>query len=147
MGGVIVEVGCDLGKSTVVWACVARDRGLTFYTVDNFSHEGKGHREEFEQNMARLGLTAWVNLLAMDCVEAYPLVEGPIDLLFIDGCHGELGMTEHCVGWLPKIKSGGVVIFHDYTNEYFAVGLVADKYTNDWKDLGITRTTKVRRKP
>ncbi len=41
-------------------------------------------------------------------------VTDPIDLLFIDGDHSYEGCCSDIKTWLPKIKAGGTIIFHDY---------------------------------
>lgn len=40
-----------------------------------------------------------------------------IDFLFIDDGHKEPEIRGDIVGWLPHMKSGGVVAFHDYGSE------------------------------
>ncbi len=40
----------------------------------------------------------------------------PIDFLFIDGDHYWMGVHGDMVGWLGKVRPGGIVAFHDYTD-------------------------------
>ena len=39
---------------------------------------------------------------------------GPIDLLLIDGDHHYSTISKDIAGWAPKVRVGGIVIFHDY---------------------------------
>lgn len=39
---------------------------------------------------------------------------GPIDLLLIDGNHHYSTISADIAGWTPKVKVGGIVIFHDF---------------------------------
>lgn len=40
--------------------------------------------------------------------------EKPIDLLFIDGDHSFEGVLKDILTWLPRVKSGSNILFHDY---------------------------------
>jgi predicted O-methyltransferase YrrM len=37
----------------------------------------------------------------------------PIDFLFVDGWHEYHGVKADTDAWLPKVKSGGIVVYHD----------------------------------
>lgn len=39
---------------------------------------------------------------------------GPVDMVFVDGGHHFPGVYEDAVVWIPKIKAGGIIAFHDY---------------------------------
>ena len=41
---------------------------------------------------------------------------GGIDFLFIDGAHDRASVEADMDGWLPKVKPGGIVAFHDYNS-------------------------------
>ena len=47
-------------------------------------------------------------------MEAAKEWELPIDLLLIDGDHEYKSVKEDIESWLPKVKNGGSVLFHDY---------------------------------
>ena len=40
--------------------------------------------------------------------------KAPIDLLLIDGDHHYETISKDIAGWTPKVRVGGIVIFHDY---------------------------------
>ena len=50
-----------------------------------------------------------------------------IDLLFIDGDHSYERVKTDVQSWLPKLKDGGIIVFHDYS---WAEGVkkVVDEY-------------------
>ena len=52
-----------------------------------------------------------------DSREVYAQVPDHIDLLFIDGDHHYEVVREDIANWLPKVRPGGIVVFHDYTPE------------------------------
>lgn len=50
-----------------------------------------------------------------DSCQCADLVDAPVHLLFIDGDHHEEAVRCDIAEWIPKIPSGGVVAFHDYS--------------------------------
>jgi len=42
-----------------------------------------------------------------------------IDYLFIDGDHSESSLQGDIDGWLPYVKMGGYVLFHDYASPFW----------------------------
>lgn len=49
-----------------------------------------------------------------DSIEASKGFIERLDLIFIDGWHMYDSVSADCQAWLPKLKSGGVIILHDY---------------------------------
>ena len=47
---------------------------------------------------------------------AHQQFDQEIDLLVIDGDHSFYGVLGDVLGWCPLVRTGGVVIFHDYGN-------------------------------
>lgn len=47
---------------------------------------------------------------------AAKVVDGSLDLVFIDADHSKEGVTEDISLWLPKVKAGGWIGGHDYRN-------------------------------
>jgi spore maturation protein CgeB len=50
-----------------------------------------------------------------DSREVHTQVPDNIDLLFIDGDHHYEVVREDIANWVPKVRPGGTVVFHDYT--------------------------------
>ena len=93
--GVIVEIGTLHGGSAVMLS----DSKAKVYTIDvNPRLEVEG---DFE-------------LIKGDSIEIAKTWKRPIDLLFIDGNHTYEGVRDDIASWLPFVRDGGVVIFHDY---------------------------------
>lgn len=145
----VVEIGCDQGKSTSVLAEVAKDRNYMLYTVDDFSYEDGKYREVFEANMARLGLGRYIVLVESKSKNAASsFIDNSINLLFIDGDHSAKGVDTDCRLWLPKLRNGGIVLFHDYEPQTFKPLMeVVDKHTGSWETVGQARVMLARRKP
>lgn len=39
-----------------------------------------------------------------------------VDMVFVDGDHTEKGVMGDILAWKPKIKDGGIMVFHDYNH-------------------------------
>ncbi len=116
--GVIVEVGSYLGASTSFLAVGGDRRGAKVYAVDTWSNRGmsEGIRDtyaEFVTNTAAHART--IVPLRGESTELAAGFRQRIDLLFIDGDHSHEGVCADLNAWLPKVKEGGIVAFHDYS--------------------------------
>ena len=95
---VVVEIGTLYGGSANILA--AAISGMV-YTIDN--------DPKFETKILDNILLIKGN--SKDVAVGW---DKPIDLLFIDGDHSYEGAMEDIENWIPKVKNGGMVIFHDY---------------------------------
>lgn len=95
---VVVEIGTLHGGSANILA--AAISGMV-YTIDN--------DPKFETKILDNVL-----LIKGDSKDVAIGWDKPIDLLFIDGDHSYEGVAEDIENWIPKVKKGGMVIFHDY---------------------------------
>ena len=115
--GAIVEIGSWKGRSTTWLGYGARARGLKVYAVD--PHEGSREDpdartfEAFISNIRRAGVVDAVQPLVMTSAAAVAVVEGPVELLFIDGDHSPAGAERDAELWLPRLMVGGTAMFHD----------------------------------
>jgi predicted O-methyltransferase YrrM len=115
--GAIVEIGSWKGRSTAWLAAGAKLAGRRVYAIDRHS----GAREDpaahtladFLHNIERAGVRHAVEPLVMSSAEAAVVVNGPVELLFVDGDHSYEGVKRDAEIWLPRIVEGGVVMFHD----------------------------------
>lgn len=115
--GAIVEIGSWKGRSTIWLAYGARVAGQRVFAVDPHmsSREDPAARtfDEFAQNIRRAGIEDSVTPLVMTSRAAAGVVEGAVELLFIDGDHGDAGAELDANVWLPRLVEGGVVLMHD----------------------------------
>jgi predicted O-methyltransferase YrrM len=115
--GLIVEIGSWKGRSTAWLASGARQAGARVYAID--PHTGSREDPEaatfeaFRANLAQAGLADVVEPLVTTSVEAARRLQGPIELLFIDGDHSYDAVRLDAELWLPKLVDGGIVMFHD----------------------------------
>jgi len=121
--GVVVEIGSFRGRSAAfMGAALSRLPGSPrLYAVDPFtgatmpySIPGNSTLEDFKRNTSRYADTIVLcQGFSFDVVKKWQL---PIDFLWIDGDHTFEGCGRDIQDWVPFVKSGGMVAFHDYGN-------------------------------
>lgn len=103
----IVNIGAEHGISTV--ALLETRPQATIYSVD--MNECQSELD----NVANAGLdAARVIRIRGRSQDIDPQPYAPIDLLFIDGDHAYNSVSDDIRVWTPIVKSGGLIIFHDY---------------------------------
>lgn len=62
---------------------------------------------------------------------------GSIDYAFIDGGHLKAEIQGDIANWMPHMKKGGVILFHDYGGKYWSdVKTVVDAWAKKKKPIG-----------
>jgi hypothetical protein len=117
----IVELGTYSGLSyfTFCQAMLENDIDGTAYAIDTW--EGDDHTGEYGEKIyrqvddhAREHYRGISYLLRQRFDEAQAHFDtGSIDLLHIDGLHTYDAVKEDFETWYPKVKPGGIVLFHD----------------------------------
>jgi MMP 1-O-methyltransferase len=132
-GAVIVEIGSFLGCSTVLLAGARKLAGSgTVHSVDPFDGSGDGFsipyykaiqsavgrplREEFDRNVRRAGVSAFVDVHEGLAVEVAASFGRPVDLLFMDGDQSPEGVRDAYDAWEPLLKVGGFIALHSSTS-------------------------------
>jgi predicted O-methyltransferase YrrM len=122
--GAIVEIGSWKGRSTAWLAHGALERGLRVLAVDPHvnSREDPQARtfDAFRDNLNRAGVLQAVDPLVMTSAEAVRLLTAPVELLFVDGDHSVEGARRDADLWLPRVMTGGTVLFHDVASSGYA---------------------------
>lgn len=106
---IIVEIGTAQGGSAYLFATSAKAKNVSIYTYDLFPSN-----EAFE-NLK--GLTDVHSISKSSAIGAkeWPRKYGkPINLLFIDGSHTLENVYLDFISWLPYVKAGGKILFHDF---------------------------------
>lgn len=135
--GYFVEVGSWLGKSACYMAEMIKRSGkqIEFDCVDLWSLEGNDpwYKQAFEKygnifdifqtNIAKTGYK--VGIKRMPSVEAAKLYNNEsLDFVFIDANHQYQWVKEDIQAWLPKVKKGGYIGGHDYSDSDGHKGVV-----------------------
>lgn len=104
----IVEFGSSFGISTLYLAAAVRDQGEGFVVGSELE---ANKRAAAQDNLTRAGLATWAEVRAGDAHASLATVEGPIDLLFLDGWKDLylpiLRLLE------PKLRPGALVLADD----------------------------------
>ncbi|MAZ48616.1 MAG: hypothetical protein CME65_08630 [Halobacteriovoraceae bacterium] len=117
---VIVEVGSWKGKSTINMALA--NSKAKIYAIDPFTgsqeHQHLADHDidtfkAFLKNCRDFNVDGQITPLRMNSDEAVSQIEEEIDLLFIDGSHEYPDVKADFENLFPKLKSGGVIAFHD----------------------------------
>jgi predicted O-methyltransferase YrrM len=115
--GAIVEIGSWKGRSTIWLAHGAGRAGQKVRAIDPHvgSREDPGERtlDAFRRNLERAGVASVVEPLVMTSADAVRVLQGPVELLFVDGDHSPEGARSDADLWLPRVAEGGTVMFHD----------------------------------
>lgn len=127
-----IELGCYCGSSTITIA-EAMPQGQVI-AVDEFkidfdaqSFTGDDAFTIFNKNVLSVYKNVRLHKTSTDIAARYIK---SCDFLFIDADHSYEAVLSDCFHYLKKLKPGGIVMFHDYTNEYFpGVKKVVDELT------------------
>jgi predicted O-methyltransferase YrrM len=144
----IVEIGSAHGASSIILGEASNELDGHLVCIDSYPENyydqekfGEYAYKAFKKNMvAHLG-TRNFSFIPAPSDEAVKIVQQlsgvdnqyiRIDILFIDGDHSYDGVIQDCQNYLPLLKSGGYVAFHDYNNVAFGVKQAADRFCSDW---------------
>jgi len=131
----VVEIGSWMGASTCFLAAGLKGGAAKIHAVDNFQglstcgEDSSWYNRHFRQlgtnstldifkaNFAALGLSARAEPVVSDSLAAAQSLaarRGTADLIFIDGDHSYAACKADIEAWLPYVKKGGVIAFHDF---------------------------------
>lgn len=112
---VVVEIGAFVGRSTICLAAgLAARGGGRVYSIDPFDLVD-GQYETFAANVDRsaLGhLVEPVHALSHDAMALVPS-DARLAVLYVDGSHEYDDVKQDVTDWVPRVHSGGVVVFND----------------------------------
>jgi len=130
-GDLIVECGVFLGSTVCYVGQALKKLGVKakIYAIDNwlcanisdeskqFVNRSESFLEGFTLNVAKCGLTDMVTTLQMDSLTAVDYFENnSISFLFLDASHNYEDVKDELKAWLPKVKNGGIICGHDFSD-------------------------------
>lgn len=139
--GVIVEVGCWLGRSTSYLASLVRTRGSKLICVDHWAGSTDDYDTAYRERLAARDVAAafrdWLDTLAVPAEilhtpslqAAARVADGSVDLVFLDASHDEAAVAADIAAWSPKLREQGVLAGHDYDARHPGVVAAVDRAT------------------
>ena len=118
--GIYLEIGTKYGGSAYLAKYHAPD-GATIFSIDP-----SANLFMFKGTENNVGIH-WIKGYSLDIVKEWIK---PIDLLFVDGDHGEGSPTapwDDFIAWERFVKKGGIIMMHDYHFDFPAVLEACDK--------------------
>jgi predicted O-methyltransferase YrrM len=123
--GRILEIGSYRGRSAVVLATAAAP-GVEVVAVDPHSGNDRGPRQlkgrsedgqadldAFHANLNAAGVGERVRHVRLPSSEAHDAVDGPVDLLYVDGAHRFRLARDDIDRWGNRVRPGGTMLVHD----------------------------------
>ncbi len=116
----LVELGTQGGLSYFTFCQAMKEQGVDglAYAVDTWQGDEhtKAYDDEVYQSVAKHnrhynGFSYLMRMLFQDALRHF--TDGTIDLLHIDGLHTYEAVSEDFRLWGPKVRPGGIVLFHD----------------------------------
>lgn len=136
-GMTYVEVGCFIGGTFCYVGQRLVGKNVRMVAVDNWecSNISDGSKdyvgvqdnfyEEFKNNLKKCdlwykptsGRTPTIEIIKGDSIGVSCMFPSKtIDFLFLDGAHHYPYVADEIRAWLPKIKAGGIICGHDYSD-------------------------------
>lgn len=160
-GGRIVEIGSYHGRSTAVLASAApeaevvaidphagNDRGPRQWT--GTEQEGEADHRAFRATLERIGVAGRVRHVRRPSQAALGDVDGPVDLLYVDGAHRYAPASADLVRWGARVPPGGTLLVHDaFSSVGVTLALLRHlAFAGDWRYAGRSRSlAEYRREP
>jgi hypothetical protein len=160
--GRIVEIGSFRGRSTIILRGAAEE-GVEVVAIDPHGGGDRGPQEispdaqrgdedyrAFHANLERAGVDHDVRHVRRMSDDALGEVQGPIDLLYVDGAHRYAPARADIESWGALVPQGGGMLVHD---AYNAIGVTLAQLrllflSTEWRYLGRTRSlAEYRREP
>ncbi len=152
--GQIVEIGSFRGRSTIVLSRAAAegvqvvaidphgggDRGPQEITPD--AERGNEDNRVFRANLEGSGVNGRVRHVRLMSDEAHSDVDGPIDMLYVDGAHRYAPARDDIAAWGARVPVGGTLLVHD---AYNAIGVMLAQlrllfFSSRWRYVGRSRS-------
>ena len=161
-GGRIVEIGSFRGRSTIAIARSAPP-GVEIVAIDPHAGNDRGPREihghadaaaedcrVFVANLDRAGVRNRVSHVRKFSHEALAEVDGPVDLLHIDGAHRFGPARDDVRRWGARVVPGGSMLIHDAFSSVGVTAAIAAELVlaGRWRYAGRSRSlAEYRREP
>jgi Methyltransferase domain len=123
--GRIVEIGSFQGRSTIVLASAAPEGATVFATdphagtdrgpeeISGYADAATGDHAAFLANLDAAGVSDRVTHLRMFSDAALAEIDGPVDVLYVDGAHRYAPARGDIRDWGRRVGADGMLLIHD----------------------------------
>jgi hypothetical protein len=150
----IVEIGSFRARSTIVLSRAAAE-GVQIVAVDPHGGGDRGPQEitpdqqrgdednrVFRANLEAAGVNGRVRHVRLMSDEAHGDVDGPIQMLYVDGAHRYQPARDDIAAWGARVPVGGTLLVHD---SYNAIGVMLAQlrllfFSSRWRYVGRSRS-------
>ena len=135
--GLIVEIGRWYGGSLVL-LCLGSpsSKVISIDTCTAYDKPARKLLNEYSIDKSRYLFVEATSQLMTDWNR------GPIDLLFIDGCHEEAAVFNDLKVWVPRLKKDGLLIMHDIYCRMKGPKRAIARYLEENKNLSTIKRAK-----
>ena len=119
----MIEIGSFVGESTILFAqsfkkVIAIDPFLADYDPADPTSYSFEFKNVYDTYLDRTSSHTNIQTLTMSSDAAAEILnEDMFDFIYLDGLHTYDGVKTDIINYLPKVKQGGVIGGHDYTNQ------------------------------
>jgi hypothetical protein len=110
--------------------------------IEGFEDEAAVDSKVFLTNLERAGVRDRVTYVRKFSHDALDDVEGPIDMLHIDGAHRYGPASDDIVSWGARVVDGGSILIHDSFSSVGVTLAIAAKlaFSGSWRYVGRSRS-------
>jgi len=156
-GGLVIEVGCDYGRSSSIIIQMAAAKKFHSIHIDPY-HDHPEYAQHWINYMLRVRPQHWPFLFfcgkTVESVNFLDILfrgEACLDLAFIDGDHYEPAIKVDLAFVGKNVKHGGLLVAHDYGDHHEPffpdVKRLFDEFTQEgWVEFGTYERLKVWRR-
>ncbi len=113
---VAVEIGSYIGASSLMVGLGLKNN-CKLYCIDTWQNDAmtEGNWDTFKQFTTNTNLVKnKIAPIKSNSKDAVSQITTMVDFIFIDGDHSYEGVKTDFDLWFPKLKQGGVIVFHDW---------------------------------
>lgn len=133
----MVEIGSYAGESSEIWAqsgvfdkIVCVDAWMNGWNEQaKASNTTELAEKKFDEVAAKYPCIEKMKCTSNEAVEKF--ADGSLDLVYIDANHTYEAVKTDIEAWLPKVRKGGIISWHDYRRRWSGVmNAVDEKFGN-----------------
>ena len=138
-----LEIGTGHGKSmaSAIWQA---KEGIKFFTVDiedfSITTTSRMSRQEFFESEGLDTVCTFIKDESLNVAKNWS--QGLFSMIFIDAIHTYEDGKKDILAWLPHLKSGGFMVFHDYSDPQFTLWQAINERVRDSDQLTDFRVAK-----